>query len=375
MIRYHLPTVEDLLRLGEPQSNAVTVYAPTSPTPEGRVKAATGVKSAIDDSLRKLTAAGAEQEDMATVRDQWELLSDDPALWGKLSNSLAIFISTENSEEYVLPNVLERQSQAGEYFDIGQLVRAVSTPQDAFALTLSSNGWNLWKASADARAVELDLSDEYPIDVADATHRMTARGRQHLRRLVGHEGKKLLLERYARTVADAMRSELGRLDPHANKPVFVFAAEPLLSLIQGESLPWQLVPVQGSPDNLRPHQIDEAVRDRIGSVAAERVSARAEAIGDGLTAGLAVTDLAQIARAAVAGAVSTLIYDFTVDIMGTIDDATGRLVYDEDGYDLLSRIAVLVLQKGGEAIAVRPEEVTANVWNGQVLAQLRHTLT
>jgi hypothetical protein len=375
MIRYHLPTVEDLLRLGEPQSNAVTVYLPTSPTPEGRAKAVTAGKSAIDESLRKLKASGASPADLEAIREQWDLIAEDPALWGRLSNSLAIFISTETSEEYVLPNSLERQSQAGEYFDIGQLVRAVSTPQDAFALTLSSNGWNLWRASADARAEELELSDEYPLDVADATHRMTARGRQHLRRLVGSEGKKLLLERYARTVADAMKSELGRIDPHANKPVFVFAAEPLLSLIQGESLPWKLVPVHGSPDNLRPHQIDEAVRERIGAVAAEQVSARAEAIGDGLTAGLAITDLAQIARAASRGAISTLIYDFTVDIMGTIDDATGQLVYDDDGYDLLSRIAVLVLQKGGEAIAVRPEEVTASVWNGQVLAQLRHTLT
>ena len=206
MIRYHLPTVEDLLRLGEPQSNAVTVYLPTSPTPEGRAKAVTAGKSAIDESLRKLKASGASPADLEAIREQWDLIAEDPALWGRLSNSLAIFISTENSEEYVLPNSLERQSQAGEYFDIGQLVRAVSTPQDAFALTLSSNGWNLWRASADARAEELELSDEYPLDVADATHRMTARGRQHLRRLVGSEGKKLLLERYARTVADAMKS-------------------------------------------------------------------------------------------------------------------------------------------------------------------------
>ena len=374
MIRYHLPTVDDLLRLGEPQSNAVTVYLPTAPTPVGREQAATGAKSAIDDSLRKLRAAGASSGDLDPIRQQWELLAEDPALWGRLSSSLAIFLSTENSEEFVLPNSLEAQSQAGEYFDIGQLVRAVTGSQDAFALTLSGSGWNLWRASADTRAQELELDGEYAADVADANNRMTVRGRKHIHRLVGDEGKKAMLERYARTVADAMRSVLGKIDPNARKPLFVFAAEPLLSLIQGESLPWQMVPVHGSPDNLRPDQIDAAVRERIGKITSERISARAQSIGNGFAAGLAAKDLAQIARAAARGAVSTLIYDFTVDIMGTLDDETGALTYDEDGYDLLSRIAVLVLKNGGEAIAVRPEEVTADIWNGQVLAQLRHKL-
>ena len=46
------------------------------------------------------------------------------------------------------------QTQMGAYFDIGQLVRAVMTPQEAYALTLSANGWNLWRATAAARALE-----------------------------------------------------------------------------------------------------------------------------------------------------------------------------------------------------------------------------
>lgn len=374
MIRYHLPTVDDLVRLGEPQTNAVTVYLPTSPTPVGREQAATGVKSAIDKSLRKLRSTGADAGELDAIRQQWEALAQDPALWSRLSGSLAIFLSNENSEEFVLPNTLETQSQAGEYFDLGQLVRAVTGSQDAFALTLSSNGWNLWKASADTRAVELELGGEYAADAADANNRMTVRGRKHIHRLVGDEGRKAMLERYARTVSDAMRAELGKLDPNANKPVFVFAADPLLSMIQGEGLPWRLVSVPGSPDNLRPDQIDQAVRERIGAVASERVSARAETIGDGFASGLAAKDLAQIARAAARGAVSTLIYDFTVDVLGTMDDTTGEITFDEDGYDLLSRIAIQVLKTGGLAIAVRPEEVKAEIWNGQVLAQLRHKL-
>jgi len=63
------------------------------------------------------------------------------------------------------------------------------------------------------------------------------------------------------------------------------------------------------------------------------------------------------------------------DTRGFLDDATGAIAFDADnGEDLLSRLAVHVLRNGGEVLAVRPEEVTAQIWNGKVLAELRHPL-
>lgn len=374
MIRYHLPDVEDLIRLGEPRPNAVSIYLPTAPTPSGREQAFTTAKSSVDEAIRSLRSAGATVGVQDAVRAQWEALASDTQLWGNLSGSLAIFISPDFSEEYVLPNDLESQVQVGDYFDLGQLVRAVTTPQTAYALTLSTNGWNLWKATAGSRVTEVELSQEHAADAADATNRMAVRGRKHLRRLVGDEGKKVLQERYAQVVADALRSELGRLDRNAATAVFVFANEPLLSMIQNQDLPWQLIAVPGAPDELRPDQIDEAIRERIGEVTAAAVSRRADQIGHGFADGLAVTDLAQLGRAAKIGAVDTLIYDFTTGIVGQIDDTTGELAFDPTGYDLLSRIAVTVLRNGGEAYAVRPSEVNAQIWNGQLLASLRHPL-
>lgn len=374
MIRYELPSTDDLLRLGEARENAVTIYVPTDHTPAGRERAVASAKSAVDDAVRQLRAAGATAAVQDAVRAAWDEVAADTALWGKLSGSLAIFIAPGVSEEYVLPNSLEPQTQVGDYFDIGQLARAVTSPQSAYALTLSSSGWNLWEASATARATEVELGDDYADDAADATNRMTIRGRKHLGRLVGDEGKKVLLDRYAQVVADAVRAELGRLDPNAARPLFVFATEPLLGMIQAQDLPWEIVEVPGSPDALRPDQIDEAIRGRIGDLNSDRLSARADAIGGGFASGLAVTDLAQAAKAAAAGAVEVLIYDFTVDILGTFDDVTGDITFDESGYDLLSRLAVKVLATGGEVIAVRPEEVTAQIWNGRLLAGLRFPL-
>lgn len=374
MIRYELPSTDDLIRLGEAHPDAITIYLPTSPTPAGRQQALTAAKSAVDEAVRALRAEGMRHAGQEAIRTQWEQIVEDSQLWGNLSNSLVILLASDFSEDFVLPNKLEAQTQVGDHFDLGQLVRAVTSPQAAFALTISANGWNLWRASATERASEIELGNEYAADAADATNRMTIRGRKLLRRLGGDEGKKTLLERYARVVADALRSELGKLDPNARLPLFVFATEPLLGMIQAENLPWQVIAVPGAPDALRPDEIDTAVRERIGGLNAWAHSAQADAIGHGFTSGLAVNDLAQIARAAVSGAVGTFIYDFTASVRGTLDDATGAITIAPDGVDLLSRVAITVLKNGGEVIAVRPEEITAQIWKGQALAGLRHPL-
>ncbi len=374
MTRYQLPDTSDLNRLGEPHEHAITVYAETSPAPDQRENSLLTAKSAVDRALRSIRDQGARHAVEQQLRDRWQEIAESD-LWLRLSRSLAIFIADDFHEVFVLPNALQNQSQVGAYFDIGQLVRAVTTPQEAYALTLSANGWNLWRATASTRAEELPMAGEHPTDVADATNRTTVRDRDHVRRLVGDEGKKVLLETYAKRVYEAVESELGQVDPSSTRPLFLFATDPLLDLYRAVDHKRQIVAVPGSPDTLRPDQIDGAIRESLPAINAKHTNKLVDDIGDGVSRGLVATDIADIGRAAADGAVSTLVYDFTVDILGRLDDANGSVTYDDDGYDLLSRIAVTVLGKGGEVIAVRPEEVTAGIWNGTAVAGLRFALS
>ncbi|CAA0138332.1 Uncharacterised protein [Mycolicibacterium vanbaalenii] len=374
MPRYQLPDTATLMRLGEPHEHAITVYVETSPVPDQREKNLLTAKSAVDRALRSIRERGGRHAVEQQLRDRWTEIAESD-LWLRLSRSLAIFIADDFHEVYVLPNALQNQSQVGAYFDIGQLARAVTSPQQAFALTLSANGWNLWRATASTRAEELPLIGEYATDAADATNRTTIRDRDHVGKLVGDEGKKVLLETYAKRVAEAVESELGHSDPSAKTPLFLFATDPLLDLYRGLDHKRQIVPVPGAPDSLRPDQIDDAIRESLSTLNAQRTNRLVDDIGDGVARGLVATDLVDIGRAAVAGAVSTLVYDFTVDILGRLDDANGTITYDDDGYDLLSRIAVTVLDRGGEVIAVRPEEVTADIWTGTAVAGLRFPLS
>ena len=61
---------------------------------------------------------------------------------------------------------------------------------------------------------------------------------------------------------------------------------------------------------------------------------------------------------------STLVYDFTSADTGEVDQETGALRYSPDGYHLLSRLALQVLDTGGEVYAVRPEEISSRTWIG-----------
>ncbi len=372
MARYELPTIDQLRELGTRHETAITIYTQTSPAPDQWEASHLGAKSAFDRAIRTLRdrEEGLRHNHEQALREHWEKIRTDEA-WNKLSRSMAIFIADDFADLYVLPNELEDQLQVGNYFDLGQIVRAVTTPQSAFALTLSAHGWNLWEATATTRAAELDLQGEHATDVADATNRATVRDRGHVRRLVGDEGKKVLLEKYAKRVAEAVKSELYHQDPNTERPLFVFATDPLLDMYANADTDHRIVHLPGGPDELRADEIDAVIREHLSTINAETNNALVERIGDGVGRGLVATDLSDISRAAATGAVETLVYDFTIDILGTVDDTTGALQLDDSGYDLLSRIAIAVLDTGGTVVAVRAAEITADIWNQKAIAGLR----
>ena len=133
MARYEFPTTAELLEMGEPRENAVTVYrrrqlAISSWRDHGQELNGRGHPHAA-------RSRGESRAPEAFAARTAEILADE--CWHKLSRSLAIFTTDETAEVFVLPNNLEHQIQVSRYFDLGQFLRAVATPQDAYALSLS----------------------------------------------------------------------------------------------------------------------------------------------------------------------------------------------------------------------------------------------
>lgn len=371
-IHYEIPTTADIANLIGDRDVAVSVYVETSPKDPDPTHARTVFKSAFDDALNQLEAAGvssALRKQVAAERDA--ILANGP--WDRLARSLAVFVAPGFNEVYVLPSRLETHFDAGTSFTLGQLWRSVTQSQEAFALTLSTNEWKLWHATPTDRATEIQLKGDHPANADQATNSGAGE-----RKGDDYEGDPYDL--YAKRVAEAARSELAAIDPNEKLPLFVFTDDKLASRFADRKDGRQVVTVPGSPDRLSATEIDEVLRDQLGKLHLANVKHDLEHL-ENIDQSLVERDLAAIAHLAATGGVETLWFDFTVDVFGELDPATGNLKYhpDDSGAftpgvnELYGQIAQIVASHGGQVFAVRGSEV-GEIWKSPVVAKLRFAM-
>ncbi|MEJ3406135.1 hypothetical protein WDJ51_15475 [Rathayibacter sp. YIM 133350] len=374
-VQYRLPDVNDLDVLTREYPIALTIYVPTSPVASEREVSQMRVKSAFASAIRSLEAAGVDRRDVVGAASDRDDILADARLWGSLSRSLAIFAGPGVSEVFVLPNRLDEAVHTGTHFDVGQLLRSTSVGQEAFAITLSGNEWALWHATGSDRAAKVGVPDA-PTDAREDLDLGNGGDRDRGGRGVD-DSKKLLLEDYARRVADAVWQALNERDPNGRVPLFVFAAEPLRSMFEARKEGRRVVGVPGASDRLAASDIDSVLRDLLSALGAADTEAALRALDD-KPKGRVERDLAAIARGAIEGSVAAFYFDFTSTVPGHFDAETGALSLAEDGAqadDVLSQLAVAVLRRGGKSIAVRGEDLDSTVWKGPAIADLRYALT
>ena len=391
-VHYELPTTADFATLAGPHDPAITIYTSTSPVVTERERAEVAVKSAFDEAIERVKSSGASAAEIDRLREERDAILSDQSIWAGLARSLAIFVSPGFSEVFVLPNQLDDAVHVGSHFTLGQLLRAPSQDQEAFAVAISANEWSLWHATPTDRAVQVPVDPNLPKSADEASNREPGdlgqrRGSGHGDRGMSEDDRRTTtLDIYAKRVADAVRHELLTHDPDERVPLVVFAAEPMLSLfIERARNGRRLVPVPGAPDRLGAAELDEAVRRQLASLNVSEAKQAIHGLVEG-TAGRVERDLAAIARLAADGAVETFWFDFTTSVNGTLDQATGAIRFAtangegenlEDGTqagDVLPQLALLVISKGGKVVTVRSDDLDGDVWSGPAMAELRYAL-
>ncbi|HWM17252.1 MAG TPA: hypothetical protein VNP97_11765 [Microbacterium sp.] len=391
-VHYELPTTADFTALAGPHEPAITIYAATSPVVNERERAEVAVKSAFDEAfeqLKSLAVSGPEVDSIRRARDE---ILGDLQLWGNLARSMAIFVAPGFSEVFVLPNQLDDAVHVGSHFTLGQLLRAPSQDQEAYAVAISANEWTLWHATPTDRAAQMPVDPSLPKNVDEAANREP--GDVGNRRVGGHGDRGMseedrrpsTLDIYAKRVADAVRQVLLTRDAEERVPLFVFAAEPMLSqFIERAHNGRRIAPVQGGSDRLGPAEIDEAIRHELARLNISEAESALRNLADG-SAGRVERDLAAIARLAADGAVDTLWFDFTTSVNGTLDRESGAVQFAtgngsgdnlHDGThagDLLPQLALLVMARGGKVVTVRGDDLDGSVWSGPAMAELRFAL-
>jgi hypothetical protein len=391
-VHYELPTTADFAVLAGPHHPAITIYASTSPVVSERERAEVAVKSAFDEAIEQVKSAGAPGPEPEQLRNARRDILADQQLWAGLARSLAIFVAPDFSEVFVLPNQLDDAVHVGSHFTLGQLLRAPSQDQEAYAVAISANEWSLWHATPTDRAAQMTVDPSLPKNADEASNREP--GDVGNRRVGGHGDRGMseddrrsgAIDIYAKRVADAVRQELQVHDPDERVPLFVFAAEPTLSqFLERARNHRRLAAVPGAPDRLGPAEIDEALRLQLAELNISEAESALHVLAEG-SAGRVERDLAAIGRLAADGAVETLWFDFTTSVNGTLDQESGAIEFATgngtgdnlgDGThagDLLPQLALLVMAKGGKVVTVRSDDLDGTVWSGPAMAELRFAL-
>jgi Bacterial archaeo-eukaryotic release factor family 11 len=351
---------------------SVSIYLPTSPLPSESDAARIELGNQLSTAIEQLRAANAPKARIADLEESIKDLIDDRVFWAHQSITLAIFATFDGVQTFRLPNRLSMAVEVADRFYIKPLLRAVTFPQTAFVLALSQNAARLIEVTADSDAYTVDVPG-LPKDAASAVGLASISGRSPSGRIQGSEGQKVRMRQYARAVDSALRTTLTGLDV----PLILAAAEPLSSIYRSVNTYGHLAgeTIAGSPDERTDADLAQQSRgilDRLYAADLDELKARIVAQQ---AKGRAVTNVADIARAATFGAVDILLVDIDQSIPGTIDETTGDVEIGEQSdttnYGVVDEIVRRALLTDARVFAVRADDVPGA---GVAAASLRFPL-
>lgn len=354
-----IPTKADIERISAyREPGCVTIYLPTGTTPAEADRARIELKNHLAHAVRDLEQAGLPRAQIGRVQKEGEALLENREFWRYQSRSLAVFLDSDVSETFRLPNRLGTSCDVADRFYVKPLLRALTFPQTALVLALSQNAVRLIQVSPERAAEQLDVPG-LPRDAAAAAGLASISGRSPDGRLQGSEGQKVRMLEYVQAIDRALRPVVAR----SSEPLILAGAEPGVSIFRGASTYPHLVDevIPGNPEETTDEELAAAARRVLDGLYAKKTAALKEDVEARIAAGTALTDLSDIARAATYGAVETLIVDIDRRVPGTLDEESGVVRFaDEDApgnYGVVDEILRRALAGKAKVYALRAEDV------------------
>jgi hypothetical protein len=299
--------------------------------------------------------------------DKFQPLARDDRFWNYRTEGLALFGSPERFEMYELQRPVPELTIVADSFHVKPLIRILQSADRYQVLCLTRREAKLYEGNRDVLdAVELT---EFPA-IVDAAVGDEATEPQHLVGSYGVKGGAAIhyghassgdksdkdVQRFFRVVAQGILE-------HHSRP----SGLPLLLA----ALPENQVSFRNVSDN--PHLLDDGITtnpdvlglDDLRHKAWEHLEplylARLERLKESFQSArsqhLGSADLSDVAQAAVAGRVATILIEAERVISGTGDRTTGSIQAAEAADDMLDDLAELVLAAGGEVVVVPGERM------------------
>jgi hypothetical protein len=356
-----IPTRAEVERLLLDRSpGSVSIYLPTDPASSGEAERIE-LKTLAAQASSQLDDAGADAKALRRFEDEIDYVYDDEDFWQYQARTLALFAAPDRLITFRLPNRLLGRVDVSDRFHVRPLLRALTFPHVAFVLALAQRSVRLVEVTPDLAPATVDLDD------------LPSPGSPGIptRRVKGSERQKARMPQYARQVDRALRSLLNGLEV----PLILAAADPLDSEYRLINTYPNLLEqgISGNPDALTDAELAERSRAILDDVYAAQLRELHALYGQRSGEGRALGDVAEIARAASAGAIETLLVDIDADVPGSVDDQSGAVTFDAaasgEAHDVIDEIGRRAWLSGARVLAVRDSDVPGE---GAAAAILRY---
>lgn len=305
--------------------------------------------------------------------EPFQALADDHDFWNHTLDGLAVLGAPGMSRVYRLQRPVPELVVVADTFHLKPLMRILQSADRYHVLGLSRGEIKLFEGNRDtldqielAQGVPRTITEALGEELTEPHHTVASYGKgvggpamHH-----GHGARKDEIDRDAERFFRAIdRAVLEHHSRPSGLPLLLAALPEHHSLFRQVSYnPFLMTAsLEIHPDAL---PID-ALRDRAWRAVEPQYLARlaglVEAFGEARSKGRGADELAQVAEAAMAGRVATLLIEAERQVPGRMDAATGRITLDDLAHpevdDLLDNLGELVLKMGGQMVVVPAERM------------------
>ena len=361
-----VPTRDELDLFAELiEPGLVTILLPTTPVTAQAQADRIQLKNLGAEAVARLTELGVRSaSEVAEIADEIADLVDDDTFWAHQSHGLAVIIVADHVWTLRLPVPVGPSVHVGDRVPLMPLLAAASQPRECLVLALAEGSVRLIDVAVDLPPSVVRVPD-LPTSAADEAGKASIGDRSHSGRLVGSEGKRTHIRAYARAVDAALRPVV----TGSGLPLVLAAAEPVRSIYRAaNSYPDLLAEaIETNPDRSSDDELAAEARGVLTREHQAQVAGYAELVERRRSQSRVASDLAELAQAAVRGAVDTLFVADGHSVAGSVDADTGALTLDTDG-DAIDDLCRLVLRTAGSVVVVSADAVPDGV---PVVAVLR----
>ncbi|MDZ7621929.1 MAG: hypothetical protein U5O69_05870 [Candidatus Competibacteraceae bacterium] len=323
----------------------------------------------LEESLRQKYPAS----EVLAFLEPFQSLADDRDFWNHTLDGLAVLGAPGLFRVFKLQRPVPERAIVADSFHIKPLLRIWQSADRYQVLGLSRQDIKLFEGNRDALD-EIDLAPGVPRTLTDAlgddltqphqtvaSYGMGAKGTPMRH---GHGGKKDEVDKDAERFFRAIdRAILEHHSQPSGLPLLLAALPEHHALFhQVSHNPFLMAEgIDIHPDALTLDALRERAWQAVEPRYLARLAERVEEFGAAQAKGLGSDDLAQVAEAAVAGRVATLLVEAERQVPGRIDAATGEIEFadlaDPEVDDLLDDLGEWVLKMGGHIVIVPSERM------------------